>query len=57
MSDRAEYYQLKGMISEMSPEDQAQVEQARQEVAAIAQRSPLALIGFCLACAELEKMK
>ena len=57
MSDRAEYYQLKGMISEMSPEDQAQVEQARKEVAAIAQRSPLALIGFCLACAELEKMK
>ena len=53
MSAKAEYYQFKGMISEMTPEQQAEVEQARAEVAAIAQRSDLSRIGFCLAAAEL----
>lgn len=53
MSDKAEYYQLKGMVSDLSPEQQAEVERARGEVVAIAQRSEIAFIGFCLAGAEL----
>lgn len=57
MSKKAEYYQLKGMVSELYPEDQAQVEQARLEVVAILQRSTLAMIGFCLAASEIEAMK
>ena len=53
MSAKAEYYQFKGMISEMTPEQQAEIEQARAEVVAVVERSDLARIGFCLAAAEL----
>lgn len=53
MSARAEYYQLKGMVGELPPEAQAEVERARSEVVAAAERSEFAMIGFCLAGAEL----
>lgn len=53
MSNKTEYYQLKGMVSDMSPEQQAEVEQARAEIVAIAKRSDLAFVGLCLAGAEL----
>ena len=53
MSARAEYYQLKGMVSDLPPDAQSEVERARSEVVAIAERSDFAMIGFCLAGAEL----
>lgn len=49
MSDKAEYYQMKGMVSEMSAEDQAEVMKAEADVIAIAQRSDKALIGALMA--------
>ena len=49
MSDKAEYYQMKGMVSEMSAEDQAEVMKAETDVIAIAQRSDKALIGALMA--------
>jgi hypothetical protein len=57
MSNKAGYYQLKGMVSELTPEQQAEVEQARQEILAIAKRSDLSFIGLCLAGAEIEKLE
>lgn len=49
MSDKAEYYQMMGMVSEMSAEDQAEVMKAETDVIAIAQRSDKALIGALMA--------
>lgn len=45
MSDKAEYYQMKGMVSEMSAEDQAEVVKAEADVTAIAKQSDQAMIG------------
>jgi hypothetical protein len=53
VSDKAEYYQLRGMVGELPPEQAAEVEQARAEIVAIAKRSDLAFIGLCLAGSEL----
>lgn len=52
-ADKNEYYRLKGMISDLSPEQQAEVERARAEIVAITERSEMAFLGFCLACAEV----
>lgn len=53
MSSLAEYYQLKGMVGELPPDAQAEVERARAEVVAVGARSDFAMIGVCLAGAEL----
>jgi hypothetical protein len=49
MSDKAEYYQLKGMVSEMSAEEQTEVINAAAEVTAVAARSDKALVGALMA--------
>lgn len=49
MSGKAEYYQMKGMVSELTPEEQAEVMKAEADVIAIAQRSDKALIGALMA--------
>ncbi|WP_296257779.1 MULTISPECIES: hypothetical protein [unclassified Pseudomonas] len=49
MSDKAEYYQLKGMVSEMSVEDQAEVAKAEAQVIAIARHSDKSMIGALMA--------
>lgn len=53
MSDKAEYYQLKGMISEMPADQQAEVKQAEQEVFDIAKRSDAAMLGATMAMIRL----
>lgn len=53
----AVYYQLKGMISEMSPEQQAEIDKAREEIKAIALRSELAVMGMGLAGLEIDAME
>lgn len=45
----AEYYQMKGMVTEMSANEQAEVLKAEAEVIAIATRSDKALIGALMA--------
>lgn len=49
MSDKAEYYQLKGMISELPYEQRAEVDKATQEVLAIAKRSEHSMLGATMA--------
>lgn len=49
----AEYYQMKGMVSDMSPDEQAEVLKAEAEVVAIAKRSDKALIGALMAMIKL----
>ncbi|MFG0467411.1 hypothetical protein ACF8LF_22740 [Pseudomonas putida] len=53
MSDKAEYYQMKGMVSEMTPEEQAEVLKAEADVIAIAKQSDKALIGALMAMIKL----
>lgn len=53
MDNKAEYYQLKGLLSEMPADKQAEVEQAMQEVIDIATRSDTALLGATIAMAKL----
>lgn len=55
MSEEAIYYQMKGLLSEMPPEERAEIEQACAEVVAIANRSELALVGVSLACVTLKR--
>ena len=52
-NSKAEYYQMKGMVSEMSPEDQAEVLKAEAEVIAIAGRSQEALVGALMAMTKI----
>ena len=49
MSDKAEYYQMKGMVSELTPEEQSEVMKAEADVIAIAKQSDKALIGALMA--------
>jgi len=49
MSGKAEYYQMKGMVSELTPEEQAEVMKVEAEVIAIAKQSDKALIGALMA--------
>lgn len=53
MHDKAEYYQMKGMVSEMSAEDQAEVAKAEADVIAIAKHSDKAMIGALMAMMKL----
>ncbi|VVO30547.1 hypothetical protein [Pseudomonas fluorescens] len=53
MSAKSEYYQIKGMVSDMPPDEQAEVELAVREVTEIAQRSPAAMVGAILAMTKL----
>ncbi|MEB3843974.1 MULTISPECIES: hypothetical protein [Pseudomonas] len=53
MSDKAEYYQLKGMVSEMPKEEQEEVARVEAEVLALAASSPAALIGATMAMIKL----
>lgn len=55
VSKDAIYYQMKGLLSEMPPEDRAEIEQACVEVMAIANRSELAMAGVGLACITLDR--
>jgi hypothetical protein len=49
----AEYYQMKGMVTEMSEDEQAEVFKAEAEVIAIATRSDKALVGALMAMIKL----
>jgi hypothetical protein len=49
MNDQAEYYQMKGMVSEMPPEDQAEVAKAEAALIAIAKQSDKAMVGALMA--------
>lgn len=49
MSNQAEYYIMKGVVSEMSAEDQSKVAEAEAAVLAIAQQSDAAKIGALMA--------
>ncbi|VVO22274.1 hypothetical protein [Pseudomonas fluorescens] len=49
MSDKAEHYQLKGMISDMPADQQAEIKQAEQEVIDIATRSEASMLGATMA--------
>jgi hypothetical protein len=53
MSDRSDYYELKGIVSEMTPEQQADVEKAKDQALAIASQSDVAVIGITLALMQL----
>ena len=55
MSEDAIYYQMKGILGEMKPEERAEIEQACAEVLAIAKRSERALVGVSLACVTLKR--
>lgn len=48
-------YMLKGVISDLPAEQQADIEQMRAEIRAIVDRSELGLIALALAGAELEE--
>lgn len=52
-SSKADYYQMKGMVSEMTPEEQAEVLKAEADVIAIAKQSEKALIGALMAMIKL----
>lgn len=52
-SSKADYYQMKGMVSEMTPEEQAEVLKAEADVIAIAKQSDKALIGALMAMIKL----
>ena len=53
MSERSDYYVLKGVVSEMTPEQQAEVEKAKDQTLAIASQSDVAVIGVTLALMQL----
>ena len=49
MSDMTEYWAMKGMVSEMPAEDQAEVAKAEAAVIAIAKQTDKAMIGALMA--------
>lgn len=51
----AAYYQIKGVLAEMSPEDRAFVDRVCAEVMEIARRSELSLMGVAIACVALDR--
>ena len=51
----AEYYQMKGMVTETSAEEQAEVFKAEAEVTAIATRSDKALVGALMAMIKISQ--
>jgi hypothetical protein len=52
---KTEYYALKGMVSEMTPEQQAQVEEARQATIELMKSSEVATIGVTMAVLQLNE--
>ncbi|MBM5459236.1 hypothetical protein H8F21_16845 [Pseudomonas sp. P66] len=52
-NSKAEYYQMKGMVADLSAEDQGEVMKAEAEVTAIAKRSDKALIGALMAMTKI----
>ncbi|HDS1693333.1 hypothetical protein AAH995_29460 [Pseudomonas putida] len=52
-NSKAEYYQLKGLVSEMPKDEQEAVAKAEAEVLALAASSPAALIGATMAMIKL----
>lgn len=57
MTNQAEYYVMKGMVSEMSTEDQAKVTEAEAAVLAIANQSDAAKIGVVMATMKIAASK
>ncbi|SER50048.1 hypothetical protein SAMN05216409_1307 [Pseudomonas lutea] len=55
MSMRAEYYTLKGVISELPKEDQEKIEAICKQVLELMQSSDEAKIGVALAVSQLEE--
>ncbi|MFK3973762.1 hypothetical protein ACI2KS_23905 [Pseudomonas sp. NPDC087358] len=53
MSEQSDYYQLKGIVSELTSEQQAQVAQARQQAMAIVEQSEVSVFGITLALMQL----
>lgn len=53
MSERSDYYELKGIVSEMTPEQQVDVEEAKDQALVIANQSDVAVIGITLALMQL----
>lgn len=52
-NDKSEYYQMKGMVSELTPEEQAEVMKAEADVIAIAKQSDKAMIGALMAMTKI----
>lgn len=50
--ERALYYQAKGVVGDLPAEQQAEVEQAFDEIVAIAKRSDASAMGLALATAK-----
>lgn len=48
-NSKAEYYQMKGMVADLSAEDQGEVLKAEADVIAIASRSEKAMVGALMA--------
>lgn len=48
-SRKSDYYELKGMVGDMTAEQQAEVEQVRLQILEMVGRSELAAIGITLA--------
>lgn len=53
MTDRSDYYELKGIVSEMTPEQQADIEKAKDQALLIADQSDVAVLGIVLALMQL----
>lgn len=49
----AEYYQIKGMVSDMPPDEQAEVARVEALVVELAKSSPAAALGAILASIKL----
>ncbi len=49
----AEYYQIKGMVSDMTPEEQAEVARVEVQVIELAKSSQSAALGVILASIKL----
>lgn len=53
---KTEYYALKGMVSEMTPEQQTQIEQARQATLSLIKGSDVAVYGVTLAMLQVNEL-
>mgnify|MGYP006360233871 CR=1 FL=1 len=53
MSSKAEYYQIKGMVSDMTTQEQAEVARVEAQVIEISKASQSAALGVLLATIKL----
>lgn len=51
------YYALKGMIAEMTPEQQQEINEVREAVKVLALRSDVSVLGLALAGFEIDAME